>query len=205
MLTRVIQISPYAAALNTTTCGPLDVKCICQSNTFIEAAQVDVPQACVVADQKPIFSYIEAACSDFGSFVSFSTTSVPIVQTTAQIATITTTVGLTNTPSAGASRSGIASSQGCAEPALSTGASAGLIVAAFAIGCIAAALGTIVLTRRSKSRGMQQDPIRSESTVWHDWGAPIMRHSQMKPVIIAEADTTPQRSELMGSKDNESL
>ena len=32
-----------------------------------------------------------------------------------------------------------------------------------------------------------------------------MPYTQTKPVIIAEADASPQRSELMGSKDNESL
>ena len=32
-----------------------------------------------------------------------------------------------------------------------------------------------------------------------------MPHTQTKAVIIAEADASPQRSELMGSKGNESL
>lgn len=168
MLMGLRQTGAYGAALNTITCAPLDVQCICGSRTFLEAAQSGIPQACPVADQKPVFNYIEEACNDFSLAVTLSPTSVPLTASTAQ------TVTLTTKPTSSSERH---STVECTKPALSTGASARIIVAAFFIGAI---VTTGVAMGCKARRRPGKDPIHSSDIPYVGWHAAPMLTSYSK-------------------------
>lgn len=221
----LIQIDPYASALNTTTCGPLDVGCCCQSNTYLSALQQDVPQACDTTDQVPIFSYINAACSDVGVPVALSTTSVALTTSMIPTTTVTTTISttlsttldtalgtslrVTGTQVAGATGVPAAVTSACPSPSLSSGASIGIIIAAFAIGGIVFAAGAVLILRRRKTKDLSASTSDVPYTPYtshtpHTVSTAFSSNSSQmrdKPLPIFEAAAKGPRVEMMGVGD----
>jgi hypothetical protein len=209
LLTILPQIDPYASALNTTTCGPLDIGCVCQSNTYLSALQDDVPQACDTTDQVPIFSYIMAACSEFGVQISLSTTSVSLTTSTIPTTTVTTTVRTTlqatGTQLAGATGIPDTVTSDCPKPNLSSGASVGIIIAAFALGGLLFAAGAVLILRRRKTKFSPESTPHADvpNTPYTAYTAYSSQSSQMreKPLPMVEAASKRPRAEMMDSSN----
>lgn len=200
------QIDPYASALNTTTCGPLDVGCVCQSNTYLSALQDDVPRACDTKDQVPIFSYIMAACSEFSVQISLTTTSVSLttstIHTTIVTTTVSTTLQATGTQLAGATGTPDTVTLDCPKPSLSSGASVGITIAAFALGGILFAAGAVLIVRRRKTN-LSPESARYAEVPNTPYTAYTSQSSQMgeKPLPMVEAASKRPRAEMMDSSD----
>lgn len=196
-------IDPYASALNSTTCGPLDISCCCQSSTYLDTLQGEVPQACDTIDQAPVFSYIMAACSEFSVQVTLTTTSAPLTTSTLPTTTVTTTLRVTNTQLAGATGAADTITSDCPKPGLSSGASVGIIIASFALGGILFAAGAVLILRRRKTMTIPARTLDipytpyTESTVYGSENS----HMQEKPLPLVEAASMQPRAEMMDAEN----
>ena len=147
-----------------------------------------------------------AACSEFGVPISLSTTSVSLTTSTIPTTTVTTTVSTTlqatGTQLAGATGIPDTITSDCPKPGLSSGASVGIIIAAFALGGLLFAAGAVLIFRRRKTK------FSPESTPYADvpntpYTAYSSQSSQMreKPLPVVEAASKRPRVEMMDSSD----
>ena len=180
------------------------IKFVSESRPFCSRCDADFPF-------QAVFSYIMAACSDFGVSITLSTTSVPLITSTIPVATIASTIRITITQSAGATGAATAvtaaSSSDCPKSSLSTAASIGIIIGAFCLGGLLFAAGALIMLRRRKSRAISE---RYPDTPYTQTLAdnPSTAHSSQstqdhdrKPLPMVEASAKRPRVELMPTEN----
>lgn len=144
-----------------------------------------------------------AACSDVSVQVSLTTTSVPLTTSTIPITTVTTTLRITSTQSAGATAIAAAATSDCSKPGLSSGASVGIIIAAFALGGLLFAAGAVLILRKRTAKAVAERTPDTPYTSYTESTAYGSQSSQMheKPLPLVEAETKRPRAEIMDAEN----
>ncbi|KAF2730904.1 hypothetical protein EJ04DRAFT_555054 [Polyplosphaeria fusca] len=159
---------------NSSSCGPLDVGCLCSDSQFLDSLTKCIAASCTVADQETTIEYFNQLCAANGitlsglasaSSTEFSsaTATLPATTTATESATTATTSSSfalslpTSSPASSPTSSPTSSSQptstdnSSGSTGLSSGASAGIGVGA-TLGVVALAVGAFFLYRRQKKR-----------------------------------------------------
>jgi hypothetical protein len=147
-----------------------------------------------------------AACSDFGVPVTLTVTSVPLttsaIPTTTVTTTFSTTLRVTGTQMAGATGIADTVTSNCPKPGLSSGASVGIIIAAFALGGLLFAAGAVLILRRRQAKAILESPpyATMPNTAYTAYSSQSSQIRE-KPLPTVEAASKGPRVEIMDSGD----